>query len=47
VRRSVIGEGVRIAAGAQIEDAVVVRREIVREIERGTLSGDNLLVPIK
>jgi NDP-sugar pyrophosphorylase family protein len=47
VRHSVIGEGVRIPAGTEIEGAVVVRREIVREIERGTLFGDNLLVPIK
>ncbi len=47
VRRSVVGEGVRIPAGANIEGMVVVRREIVREIERGKIIGDNLLVPIE
>jgi NDP-sugar pyrophosphorylase family protein len=47
VRRAVLGEGVLVPAGTEIENAVVVRREIIREIERGTISGDNLLVPIK
>ncbi len=46
VRRCVIGDGVRILAGTAIEDAAVVRRSLVREIERGEIIGDNLIVPI-
>lgn len=46
VRECVIGEGVRLPAGSLLERAVVVRRDIVREIERGELVGENLIVPI-
>lgn len=46
VRDCVIGEGVRILAGTSLERAVVVRRELVREIERGEVVGENLIVPI-
>lgn len=46
VREAVLGDGVRIPAGVTIERAVVVRREIVGEIERGEIVGDNLIVPL-
>jgi NDP-sugar pyrophosphorylase family protein len=47
VRDCVLGEGVRIPANAIIERAVVVRREIVRQIERGEVVGDNLIAGIE
>jgi NDP-sugar pyrophosphorylase family protein len=46
VQRSVLGDGVRIPADAVIDRAVVVRREIVRQIERGEVTGEYLIVPI-
>lgn len=46
VRRSVLADGVRIAAGTVIESAVVVRRETVRQFERGEVIGENLIVAI-
>lgn len=46
VRRSVLADGVRIPADAVIDSAVVVRRDIVRQIERGEVVGDNVIVPI-
>jgi NDP-sugar pyrophosphorylase family protein len=45
VRRAVLADGVRIPPGVVIEDSVVVRRDIVREAERGEVMGDNLVVP--
>jgi ADP-glucose pyrophosphorylase len=47
VRLSVIGDDVTIPAGFQIEHAVVVRRDRVREVERGEVAGDNLIVPLR
>ncbi len=47
VRDCVLGEGVRIPANAIIERAVVVKRELVRQIERGDVVGENLIVPIE
>jgi len=46
VRDAVIGDGVRIAKGEVVERSVVVRADLVREIERGTVRGDNLVVPL-
>ncbi|MFL6214464.1 MAG: sugar phosphate nucleotidyltransferase [Blastocatellia bacterium] len=46
IRNAVIGDDVRVPAGALIENAVVVRRQIVDDIERGTVVGDNLIVPL-
>lgn len=46
VRNAVIGDGVRVPADAVIENAVVVRRGIVGEVERGVVVGDNLVVPL-
>jgi NDP-sugar pyrophosphorylase family protein len=46
VRDCVLGERVLIPANAIIEQAVVVRRELVRNIERGEVVGENLIVPI-
>jgi ADP-glucose pyrophosphorylase len=46
VRRSVLADGVRIPADAVIDNAVVVRRDIVRQIERGEVVGENVIVPI-
>jgi NDP-sugar pyrophosphorylase family protein len=47
VRLSVIADDVTIPAGSQIEHAVVVRRDRVREVERGEVAGDNLVVPLR
>lgn len=47
VRDCVLGEGVRIPPNALIDRAVVVRRELVRNIERGEIVGSNLIVPIE
>ena len=47
VERSVIGDGVRIPSGSNICRAVVVRHNAGRTIERGTLVGENLIVPIE
>jgi NDP-sugar pyrophosphorylase family protein len=46
VSQSVLAEGVRIPADSRIERAVVVRREVVSQIERGESAGDNIIVPI-
>jgi NDP-sugar pyrophosphorylase family protein len=46
VSRSVLAEGVTIPAGSEIEHAVVVRREIATQIERGRIAGQNIIVPI-
>ncbi|HJZ69551.1 MAG TPA: NDP-sugar synthase [Blastocatellia bacterium] len=46
VMHCVLGDNVRIPAGSLIERAVIVRRDILSEIERGEVSGDNVIVPI-
>ncbi len=52
IRRAVIGDGVRIAAGEVIEDSVVVRNSLVRgkssppKALKGVVRGDNFVVPL-
>jgi len=46
VRRSIIGDGVCIPSGSNISRAVVVRRKRVRDLDRATVVGDNLIAPI-
>jgi ADP-glucose pyrophosphorylase len=46
IRRSVLADGVRIPADTVIDGAVVVRRETVRQIERGEVVGENVIVPV-
>lgn len=46
LRECVVGDGVTIERGRSYERAVVVRAEIVDEIERGEVHGDNLVVPL-
>jgi NDP-sugar pyrophosphorylase family protein len=46
VRNAVLADDVRIASGVTIDQAVVVRRDIVREVERGYIVGDNLVVSL-
>lgn len=52
VRRAVLGDGVRVAAGATIENAAVVRAELVHGMEippkalRGVTVGDNFVVSL-
>ncbi|HKG21935.1 MAG TPA: NDP-sugar synthase [Blastocatellia bacterium] len=46
VDRALIGDGVRIPAGARIEGTVVVRRDVITEMERGEVAGDNVIVPL-
>jgi len=47
VRDCVLGEGVRIPNNAIVERAVIVRRELVRNIERGEVVGENLIAAIE
>jgi NDP-sugar pyrophosphorylase family protein len=44
VHQAVLADDVRIPADAVIERAVVVRRDIVKQIERGEVIGDNLII---
>ena len=44
VRQAVLGDRVRIPGGATIERAAVVRRDIVGEVERGEVVGENVIV---
>lgn len=46
VSHSVLADGVRIPAGATINRAVVVRRAIVHQLERGEIVGDNVIVSV-
>ncbi|MDX6404431.1 MAG: mannose-phosphate guanylyltransferase [Blastocatellia bacterium] len=52
VRRAVLGDGVRILSGERIEDAVVVRAELVSGTKppakalKGHVEGDNFVVPL-
>lgn len=46
VERSVIGDGVRVPSGSNICRAVVVRHNAMPTIERGTVVGENLILPI-
>ncbi|HEY0378425.1 MAG TPA: NDP-sugar synthase [Pyrinomonadaceae bacterium] len=52
VRRAVLGEGVRIRAGEVLENAAVVRADLVRNEEpppkalKGELRGENFVVPL-
>ncbi len=52
VRRAVLGAGVRVGAGEVIEDAVVVRAELVAHVERpakalpGAMRGENFVVSL-
>jgi NDP-sugar pyrophosphorylase family protein len=46
VRQAVLADDVRIPSDAIIERAVVVRRDIVRQIERGEVVGDNLIIQL-
>lgn len=52
VSRAILGDGVRIGAGETIENAAVVRAELVREgtpppkALKGKVSGDNFVVPL-
>jgi NDP-sugar pyrophosphorylase family protein len=47
VRLAVLADDVTIPSGVRIERAVVVRRDRVREIERGEVAGENLIVPFR
>jgi NDP-sugar pyrophosphorylase family protein len=53
VRRAILGDGVRIPAGEVIEDAAVVRADLVRDKEpppkalKGEIRGDNFVVPLR
>lgn len=46
LRRVVVGDDVRIPAGFSAENAAIVRRQDVRQIERGEIVGENLVVPL-
>jgi NDP-sugar pyrophosphorylase family protein len=46
VERAIIGDGVRIPASARIKNAVVVRRDVINEMERGEVAGDNVIVSL-
>ncbi len=52
IQRAVLGDGVRIPANERVEDAVVVRAELVRNITppakalKGHVQGENFVVPL-
>ncbi|MEK6407300.1 MAG: NDP-sugar synthase [Acidobacteriota bacterium] len=46
VSKALIADDVRIPAGAVIERAIVVRRGVVSEVERGEVFGENIIIPI-
>ena len=52
VRRAVLGDGVRIRAGELIENAAVVRKELIEDVEppakalKGEVLGDNFVVSL-
>jgi mannose-1-phosphate guanylyltransferase / phosphomannomutase len=46
VRESVLADDVRVPAGATIERAVVVRADLIDEVERGEVVGENVIVPL-
>ena len=52
VRRAILGEGVRVNAEEQIENAVVVRAELISIVDppakalKGHVEGDNFVVPL-
>jgi|SRR5436853_348411 len=46
LRQVIVGDNVRIPAGSTLERAVVVRRDIVKDVERGEVVGENLVAPI-
>jgi NDP-sugar pyrophosphorylase family protein len=53
VRRAILGDGVRVREGEVIEDAAVVRADLVRDREppakalKGEFRGDNFVVPLR
>jgi NDP-sugar pyrophosphorylase family protein len=47
VKLCVLGDDVTVPAGSKLERAVVVRRDRVREVERGEVEGENLIVPFR
>ncbi|HEY6332882.1 MAG TPA: NDP-sugar synthase [Blastocatellia bacterium] len=46
VRFAIVGDDVTVPAGSDIRWAAVVRREIVTDLERGQIVGDNVVVPL-
>ena len=46
VRECIVADGVRIPAGAVFERVAIVRRDIVHEVERGEIAGENIIVPL-
>lgn len=46
VRESVLADDIRVPAGAVIERAVVVRADLIDEVERGEVIGENVIVPL-
>lgn len=46
LQRVVVGDDVSIPAGTKLENAVVVRRDKCKEIEKGEVVGENLVVKI-
>jgi NDP-sugar pyrophosphorylase family protein len=46
VRHSVLADDVRIPRGVAIERAIVVPLAVIREVERGEVIGENLIVPL-
>ena len=52
VRRAILGDGVRVRAGEEVEDAAVVRAELVTGLRppakahKGYVKGDSFVVPL-
>jgi NDP-sugar pyrophosphorylase family protein len=47
IHRAVLAAGVRIPRGTYINDAVVARLDRVRQVERGEVVGENIIVPLR
>jgi NDP-sugar pyrophosphorylase family protein len=46
VNQAVLADGVRVPSNAVIEQAVVICRDVLGDLERGEVVGDNVVVPI-
>ena len=52
MRRAILGDGVRVRAGEEVEDAAVVRPELVDSVTpptkapKGYVKGENFVVPL-
>jgi NDP-sugar pyrophosphorylase family protein len=46
LQRVIVGDGVKIPANTELQEVVIVRRELVPTVLRGEVQGDNVVVPL-